>query len=90
MITIDGSYGEGGGQILRSAIALSILKNNPVMIDHIRANRPQPGLKPQHYTVLSLLKLLSSADTEGLRIGSSEVRFFPNKLKEGSYRIDLS
>jgi RNA 3'-phosphate cyclase len=89
MITIDGSYGEGGGQILRTSIALSILTQKTIRVENIRAKRPQPGIKPQHYTVLSLLKSLSDAETSGLTIGSSQVTFTPKQLKDGSYCFDV-
>ena len=89
MLTIDGSYGEGGGQILRYAIALSIITNIPVEILNIRANRSPPGLKPQHYTVLSLLQKLSHADIEGLNIGSSTVQIHPHKVPGGSYDVAI-
>ena len=89
MIEIDGSYGEGGGQILRSSIAFSILTQTPVRIINIRGNRPQPGLKPQHLTVVRMLASLSSADTTGLSIGSSTIFFQPHSLKTGNFRFDV-
>lgn len=89
MIEIDGSYGEGGGQILRSSIALSIITKTPVHITNIRANRPNPGIKPQHYTALSIMKEISQAKTEGLCIGSSTIQFYPNAIKGGAFTFDV-
>ena len=89
MISIDGSYGEGGGQILRTAVSLSILTNIPVSITNIRENRSNPGIKPQHYTALSLLKQLSNATTEGLEIGSSHLSFKPGTFVSGRYQFDV-
>ena len=89
LITIDGSHGEGGGQILRSAIALSVLTKKPVNIKNIRANRPSPGLKPQHYTAIKIIKNISNAKTEGLEIGSSNLIFTPGEIKGGNYNFDI-
>jgi RNA 3'-phosphate cyclase len=89
MITIDGSYGEGGGQILRYAIALSIITNTPIEIHHIRKNRTPPGLKPQHYTALSLMKTLSNAEVQGLEIGSTKVSFYPHEVPGGVYDVSI-
>ncbi|MDG6229211.1 MAG: RNA 3'-terminal phosphate cyclase [Candidatus Thermoplasmatota archaeon] len=89
MITIDGSYGEGGGQILRTAVCLSVITQTPVKIINIRANRPNPGIKPQHYTALLLLKQLSQARTEGLEIGSTTLSFYPQDIKSGRYTVDV-
>lgn len=89
MITIDGSYGEGGGQILRTTVCLSIISQTPVKIINIRANRPNPGIKPQHYTALSLLKQLCQARTEGLEIGSTTFSFHPEEIKSGRYTVDV-
>ena len=89
MLTIDGSHGEGGGQILRTAISLSVVTHTPVTITNIRANRPKPGLKPQHYTALLLMKQLSQAKTEGLEIGSSTLSFSPGMIKSGRYQFDV-
>ena len=56
MIYIDGSYGEGGGQILRNSVALSVLFNKEINVTNIRANRPNKGIKPQHYAAIEIIK----------------------------------
>ena len=86
---IDGSYGEGGGQILRYAVALSVLKKEPLEIINIRSNRPNPGLRPQHYTAISCLKSLCKAEVEGLFIGSPKIKFLPGEVKPGKYKFDI-
>ena len=89
MITIDGSYGEGGGQILRTAVSFSVLTQTPITVTNIRANRSNPGLRPQHHLALTIMKQLSLADTKGLHIGSSEIMFHPNTLRGGSFEFDI-
>lgn len=89
MIYIDGSYGEGGGQILRNSVALSVLFNREINVSNIRANRPNKGIKPQHYTAIKIIKSISNAKTNGLDIGSSNLSFSPLKIKEGSYEFDI-
>ncbi len=89
MIRIDGSYGEGGGQILRTSIALSCVTGEDVEIENIRANRPKPGLAAQHLKGIEAAKLISDADVEGLKIGSTRVVFRPKKLKGGKFKIDI-
>lgn len=89
MIKIDGSFGEGGGQILRTAIALSCITGQKVEIFNIRANRPNPGLAPQHLKGIEAAKLISQAEVEGLKLGSTRVVFRPNEVKGGEYRIDI-
>ena len=89
MIEINGSHGEGGGQILRSALALSILTETPIRVTHIRANRPKPGLKPQHHTLICMLQTLSNAQTKGATIGSSTIEFHPSTIKEGHYQFSV-
>ena len=84
MIEIDGSYGEGGGGLLRTAITMSALTGNPVRIFNIRARRDPPGLKVQHLNAVKAVKDLCDAEVKGLEIGSEEVEFFnilfPRKL----------
>ncbi len=89
MIRIDGSYGEGGGQILRSAVALSCITGEDVEVYNIRANRPKPGLKAQHMKGVEAAKLLCDAEVEGLRIGSTRLVFRPGKVRARDLRIDI-
>jgi RNA 3'-terminal phosphate cyclase (ATP) len=89
MLKIDGSYGEGGGQILRTAIALSCLTGIPVEVIKIRANRPNPGLAAQHMKGIEAAKIISNAEVEGLKIGSTRVIFKPRSVKGGEYKIDI-
>lgn len=80
VIDIQGDTLEGGGSILRVSSALSALTQKPFKITKVRANRDQPGLKPQHLTGLRILAELCSARVEGARIGSCEVSFFPKEF----------
>lgn len=89
LIEIDGSYGEGGGAVLRMATALSALCNKPVKIFNIRSKRSKPGLMPQHFNAVKAVAELSNATLSGLSIGSTELTFQPDKLKPGNYQIDV-
>jgi len=89
LITIDGSYGEGGGQILRNAVALSTITNKPVKITNIRVNRPNPGMKAQHYVAIKSIAEICNAETEGLEIGSTCVTFKPSTIKGGKYKFEV-
>ncbi|NYT03471.1 MAG: RNA 3'-terminal phosphate cyclase [Candidatus Methanofastidiosa archaeon] len=82
MLEIDGSFGEGGGQILRTSLALSILTDTPIHIYNIRKNRPREGLAPQHLKTISAIEELTGSVVEGNFVGSTEVKFTPkNEFK---------
>lgn len=85
MITIDGSKGEGGGQILRSSLALSLVTGKPFRIENIRAKRKKPGLMRQHLTATKAAVEVGNAQAEGADIGSTSLEFTPGKVKPGSY-----
>jgi RNA 3'-terminal phosphate cyclase (ATP) len=89
VLIIDGSYGEGGGQIVRTAVALSVLTKQPIEITNIRAQRPIPGLRPQHFTALSCIKTICNAEVEGLSINSRNLKFHPHDIKEGTFYFDI-
>ncbi len=84
-IQIDGSIGEGGGQILRSALALSMVTGKPFRIEKIRAGREKPGLLRQHLTAVNAAAAICSAQIEGAAISSRELSFSPGEIKAGEY-----
>ena len=87
---IDGSQGEGGGQILRTAVSLSAILQKPVEVVKIRAKRANPGLRPSHMTAVKVIADLFGAKVENLSVGSTWVRFFPSGRFEGSSaRVDI-
>lgn len=89
MIIIDGSQGEGGGQILRTSLALSILTKQPVRIEHIRAKRAKPGLLRQHLTAVQAAVAVSDGQAEGAEIGSRALTFSPGEVKSGDYHFAI-
>jgi RNA 3'-terminal phosphate cyclase (ATP) len=89
MLTIDGSRGEGGGQILRTSLALSILAHRPVRIERIRAGRRRPGLRQQHLTAVRAAAEVSRGQVEGLEIGSQTLTFSPGQVQPGEHRFEI-
>ncbi len=89
LLTIDGSFGEGGGQILRSTLALSMITGQGVRIGNIRANRDTPGLRPQHLAALKGAVSISNAEVTGDEIGSQEVQFIPEAVEGGEFSFDI-
>ncbi len=89
MIEIDGSEGEGGGQILRSALALSIITGKPFKLINIRARRKNPGLAPQHLACVRAAVNIASAQYKGGQVGSAVLNFEPGKCKAGKYALGV-
>src|SRR5882724_11987650 len=86
MIVIDGSYGEGGGQILRTALALSTVTGKPFRIEKIRAGRPKPGLLRQHLTAVKAAAKVSGATVTGAELSSGSFTFSPGPVTAVSLR----
>jgi RNA 3'-terminal phosphate cyclase (ATP) len=89
MITLDGSRGEGGGQILRTALSLSMITGQPFTINNIRAGRPKPGLMRQHLVAVTAAAKISDATVDGAEIGSKELVFRPSGIKGGTYTFSI-
>ncbi|MBM3845829.1 MAG: RNA 3'-terminal phosphate cyclase [Verrucomicrobia bacterium] len=87
MIIIDGAQGEGGGQILRSALALSLVTQMPFRLENIRAGRRKPGLLRQHLTAVEAATRVGAAKTTGAELGSMTLEFHPNGVTPGDYRF---
>ncbi|MGC3971144.1 MAG: RNA 3'-terminal phosphate cyclase [Pirellulales bacterium] len=89
MITIDGSEGEGGGQVVRNACALSLVTGQPFRITNIRGRREKPGLMRQHLTAIEAACAIGGAECDGLAIGSGEIAFRPGAIRAGDYRFAI-
>ncbi len=89
MIELDGSRGEGGGQILRTALSLSLITGKPFRITRIRANRDVPGLRPQHAAAVEAAAKLGSAEVRGGAIGSKELTFRPGEVSAADFTHDI-
>ena len=88
-VELDGSRGEGGGQILRTALTLSLLTGRPFRIRKIRANRPKPGLRPQHVKAVEAAALLAQAQVSGASVGARELTFAPLEYLAGDMSVDI-
>jgi len=89
MIEVEGGHGEGGGQLLRTAIALSALTETPIRVVRIRAGRPTPGLAAQHVTAINAVAALCEAEVTGASVGASSIEFRPEKLAAGRFSFDV-
>lgn len=87
MMTIDGSTGEGGGQVLRTSLALSMVCGKPFRMINIRAGRKKPGLMRQHLTAANAAARISCAEIEGNSVGSTELAFRPGSVRAGEYNF---
>jgi RNA 3'-terminal phosphate cyclase (ATP) len=89
MIMIDGSLGEGGGQILRSSLSLSMITGQPFQIENIRAGRRKPGLMRQHLVCVRAAQAICGADVEGGELGATRLTFRPGSIQAGNYKFDI-
>src|SRR5213593_559478 len=89
MIEVDGSFGEGGGQVLRTAVALAAVLSKEIHVFNIRAGRAEPGLRPQHMTGVKAAAELCSANLQGMEVDATEFVFKPGKLRTGNFRFDV-
>ncbi len=89
MITIDGSFGEGGGQIIRTSCALSLITGKPFRIFNVRARRDKPGLQRQHLTAVTSAAEIGGAQVDGAGVGSREFTFVPGRVTPGDYNFSI-
>ncbi|MCD6319913.1 MAG: RNA 3'-phosphate cyclase, partial [Candidatus Desulfofervidaceae bacterium] len=89
MIHIDGSYGEGGGQVLRTSLGLAAVLQKAIRIFNIRAKRSKPGLRPQHLACVQAIQKITKAEVKGAGVGSQELIFIPHGIFPGKYKFDI-
>jgi RNA 3'-terminal phosphate cyclase (ATP) len=89
LLELDGSFGEGGGQILRTSLALSLLTQKPFHLRNVRAGRAKPGLQPQHLQSVRAAGAIGQAQLRGATLGSSDLVFEPGSVTPGTYRFDI-
>ena len=89
MLTIDGSFGEGGGQIIRSSLALSLVTGRPFRVERVRAGREKPGLRRQHLTAVLAAAEIGRARVEGAGVGSRQFSFEPGEVAAGDYHFSI-
>jgi len=88
-LTIDGAMGEGGGQILRTALSLSLCLQRPIHIRNIRSQRRNPGLQRQHLAAVEAARAIGMAEVNGATLGSRELLFSPRGIETGAYRFAI-
>src|ERR687885_1110607 len=89
MLSIDGSFGEGGGQIIRTSLALSLITGVPFRVYNVRARREKPGLQRQHLTAVTAAAAIGTAKVEGAHVGSREFTFEPGAITPGEYKFSI-
>ncbi len=89
LVELDGSQGEGGGQILRSSLALSLLTGRPFRLNNIRARRPKPGLRAQHLMSVQAAARVGRAEALGASLGSTVLTFTPGEVRPGAYTFEI-
>ncbi len=89
MISVDGSFQDGGGQVLRTALAMSAITGQAFEITNIRKNRPKPGLRPQHLSCVKAIAELCNGSFEGAEISSDRVRFYPREIRGRTLSVDI-
>lgn len=90
LIVVNGAFGEGGGQILRTSLALSLVTGKPFRIENIRANRRKPGLRHQHLTAVNAAAQISNAELQGNDLGSTHLSVVPGRVQPGKYYFTVS
>ena len=89
IVDLDGAEGEGGGQVLRTALSLSMITGRPLRMVNVRARRAKPGLLRQHLTAVQAATQISSAEVEGATLGSQTLQFTPGTIRGGDYRFAI-
>ena len=89
MLSIDGSFGEGGGQIIRTSLALSLITGRPFRVYNVRARRDKPGLQRQHLTAVTAAAAIGTAKADGAHVGSREFTFEPGAIQPGEYKFTI-
>jgi RNA 3'-terminal phosphate cyclase (ATP) len=89
MLSIDGSFGEGGGQIIRTSLALSLITGKPFRVYNVRARRERPGLQRQHLTAVTAAAAIGGAKVDGAHVGSKEFAFVPGEVAPGEYKFSI-
>ena len=90
LIRIDGSFGEGGGQMVRTSLALATHLRTPIEIVNIRKSRRTPGLMPQHLTAVRACRKICGADVKGDHTKSESLQFYPKRVRPGKYTFDIA